>query len=81
MKKLFALSLLVSSTSVFAALPPFTPQNLEGYKGIQRDSMSRLRVNLTVSSNNDAGEISISISLYVQQLLVGKLRLIRMYLL
>ena len=60
MKKLFALSLLVSSTSVFAALPPFTPQNLEGYKGIQRDSMSRLRVNLTVSSNNDAGEINIS---------------------
>ncbi|WP_242439138.1 hypothetical protein [Acinetobacter sp. YT-02] len=81
MKKLFALSLLVSSTSVFAALPPFTPQNLEGFKGVQRDSMSRLRVNLTVSSNNDAGEISISISLYVQQLLVGKLRLIRMYLL
>ena len=81
MKKLFALSLLVSSTSVFAALPPFTPQNLEGFKGIQKDRMSRLRVNLTVSSNNDAGEISISISLYVQQLLVGKLRLIRMYLL
>ena len=81
MKKLFALSLLVSSTSVFAALPPFTPQNLEGFKGVQRDSMSRLRVNLTVSSNNDAGEISISISLYVQQLLVGKLKLIRMYLL
>ena len=81
MKKLFALSLLVSSSSVFAALPPFTPQNLEGFKGVQRDSMSRLRVNLTVSSNNDAGEISISISLYVQQLLVGKLRLIRMYLL
>ena len=81
MKKLFALSLLVSSTSVFAALPPFTPQNLEGFKGVQKDSMSRLRVNLTVSSNNDAGEISISISLYVQQLLVGKLRLIRMYLL
>ena len=81
MQKRFALSLLVSSTSVFAALPPFTPQNLEGFKGIQKDSMSRLRVNLTVSSNNDAGEISISISLYVQQLLVGKLRLIRMYLL
>lgn len=81
MKKLFALSLLVSSTSVFAALPPFTPQNLEGFKGVQRDSMSRLRVNLTVSSNNDAGEISISISLYVQQLLVGKLMLISMYLL
>lgn len=81
MQKRFALSLLVSSTSVFAALPPFTPQNLEGFKGVQRDSMSRLRVNLTVSSNNDAGEISISISLYVQQLLVGKLRLIRMYLL
>lgn len=60
MKKLFALSLLVSSTSVFAALPPFTPQNLEGFKGVQRDSMSRLRVNLTVSSNNDVGEISIS---------------------
>ena len=60
MKKLFALSLLVSSTSVFAALPPFTPQNLEGFKGVQRDSMSRLRVNLTVSSNNDAGEINIS---------------------
>ena len=81
MQKLFALSLLVSSTSVFAALPPFTPQNLEGFKGVQRDSMSRLRVNLTVSSNNDAGEISISISLYVQQLLVGKLMLISMYLL
>ncbi len=60
MKKIFALILLVSSTSIFAALPPFTPQNLEIYKGTQKDKMSRLRVNLTVSDNNDKGEINIS---------------------
>lgn len=62
MKKRFALSLLVSSMSVFAVSPTFTPQNLEGFKGVQKDSMSRLRVNLTVSSNNDAGEISIGLT-------------------
>ena len=45
MKKRFALSLLISSTSVFAVSPTFTPQNLEGFKGVQKDSMSRLRVN------------------------------------
>ncbi|WP_248123237.1 phosphodiester glycosidase family protein [Acinetobacter radioresistens] len=60
MKKIFTLSLLMASTSVFAALPPFTPHNLETYKGAQKNNMSRLRVNLTVSGNNDAGEINVS---------------------
>ena len=60
MKKFFVLSVLLSSIPVFAALPPFTPQTLETYKGTPKDKMSRLRVNLTVSSNSDAGAINVS---------------------
>ncbi|MGD3149119.1 hypothetical protein [Acinetobacter soli] len=60
MKKIFVLTLLVSSTSIFATSPPLTPQNLEKYKGNQENKMSRLRVSLAVSSNNDQGEINIS---------------------
>lgn len=60
MKKFFVLSILLSSTSVFAALPPFTPQTLETYKGTTKDKMSRLRVNLTVSGSKDKGEINVS---------------------
>lgn len=60
MKKFLVLSVLLSSTSVFAALPPFTPQNLEIYKGTPKDKMSRLKVNLTVSGNSDKGEINVS---------------------
>ena len=60
MKKIFVLTLLVSSTSIFATSPTLTPQNLEKYKGNQENKMSRLRVSLAVSSNNDQGEINIS---------------------
>ena len=60
MKKFFVLSVLLSSIPVLAALPPFTPQTLETYKGTPKDKMSRLRVNLTVSSNSDAGAINVS---------------------
>ena len=59
MKKRFALSLLISSTSVFAVSPTFTPQNLEGFKGVQKDSMSRLRVN-TNTANQIAKSLNFS---------------------
>lgn len=60
MKKIFVLSFFVYSTSVLAALPTFSPQNLEAYKATQRDNMSRLRVNLTVSSHDEVAVINIS---------------------
>lgn len=60
MKKIFLFCTLVSSSSVFAVLPPFTTQNLEKYSGAQSDNMSRLRVSITVSSNTDSGDINIS---------------------
>lgn len=59
MKKIFVLTLLVSSTSIFATSPTLTPQNLEKYKGNQENKMSRLRVSLAVSSNNDQGEMAL----------------------
>lgn len=60
MKKILVTILLVASTSIFATLPSFTPQNLARYRGTHAENMSRLRVNLTVSSNHDVGEIKIS---------------------
>lgn len=61
MKKIVLMSLLVSSPSLFAALPPFQAQTLEKYNNTTRnDNLARLRVNLTVSSNNDSGDINVS---------------------
>ena len=60
MKKLLIAVLLFITAPSFAASPPFIAQNLEKYKGVQKDNMSRLKVNLSVSSKNDHGEINIS---------------------
>lgn len=60
MQKLLTAVLLFIASLSFATLSSFTPHNLEKYKGIQKDKMSRLRVNLTVSGNNDKGEIYVS---------------------
>lgn len=65
MKPVYTLILLAFSTPVLATLPPFTPQSLEAYKETRyqqarHDQMSRLRVNLAVSSNNDWGKINVS---------------------
>ncbi|EOQ73540.1 phosphodiester glycosidase family protein [Acinetobacter lactucae] len=61
MKKIFILStLLISSSSIYAVLPPFTAQNLLKYEGKKVDHLSRLRVNLSVSSKTDTGEINVS---------------------
>lgn len=61
MKKSFVLgALFLSTTSIYAGLPPFTAQSLAKYDGNQTDHLSRLRINLTVSNNTDSGEINVS---------------------
>lgn len=62
MKKIVLLaSLVVSSSSIFAALPPFPAKTLGKYNGVApSDNLSRLRVNLTVSGNDDSGEINVA---------------------
>lgn len=57
MKIFLALSLLLSSTVAVASSPPFPVQNVKTH---QADGLSRLRIHLAVSSNNDSGEINVS---------------------
>lgn len=57
MRKIFALGLLISSTVAVASSPPFPVQNVKTH---QADGLSRLRIHLAVSSNNDSGEINVS---------------------